>query len=368
MLRINSRILIELLLSAVALSFGAQAVHATTTYIVGTCKTGTTFTTIQDALNASPSPNIVEVCPGTYNEQVKITKAVTLEGIVGSGSDEATIAVPSGGLVINATDDHGNSIGAQVLVQDVAGVDLSNLVIDGTGNNLSGGDEFIVGIFYQNSAGTINHVVTRNQFNSDNGIGMQLEGGSLHPSVTVENCSIHDFDSTGIFIETNSTSSELTAKIEGNLIAISDSAPSEVFGVILDPGSTVTATDNYIKAGNGYGFVLEGGAGSVTGNSVVAGLVGAYVSADGAISFNSNKVLDSGSDAIYIGAATTLTEIQGNTFTKGLTGIEFNCDSTNGKVHSNTIIDFPAGLDQLPSGTTSANTYYDVGTETTTCK
>jgi|HubBroStandDraft_6_1064221.scaffolds.fasta_scaffold03847_2 hypothetical protein len=368
MLRINSRILIELLLSAVAFSFGAQAVLATTTYIVGTCKTGTTFSTIQDALNASPSPNIVEVCPGTYNEQVKITKAVTLEGFAGSGSDQAIIAVPSGGLAINTTDDQGRNIGAQVWVEDVAGVDISNLVIDGTGNNLSGGDEYIVGIFYQNSAGTVNHVVTRNQFNSGNGIGIELEGGSSHPSVTVENCSLHDFDSTGVFTQTNSTSSELTAKLEGTLIAISDSAPSSIPAVILDPGSTVTASDNYIKAGNGYGFFLQGAAGSVTSNTVVGGLAGAYVLADGAISFNSNKVLDSATYAIYIDAPTTLTEMQGNTLTKGITGIEFNCNSTNSKVRSNTIMDFTTGVDQLPSGATSANTYFNVSTETTTCK
>jgi Right handed beta helix region len=364
MLRIHSRILMGLLFSVVALAFGTQEAHATTTYIVGTCKTGTTFTTIQAALDASPSPTIVEVCPGTYNQQIKITKAVTLEGIVGSGSDQAIIAVPSGGLAINATDDFGHSIGAQVLVQAVSGVDISNMVIDGTGNNLSGSD-LIAGIFYQNSAGTIDHVVTRNQFNDYNGYGMDLEGGSLHPSVTVENCSVHDFDSAGINVETDSTSSELTVKIEGNLLAISDSGVASAF--FFDSGTTVTATDNYIKAGGGYGFTLNGAAGSVTGNTIVAGFISLYVDGDGDISFKSNKLLDPSEEAIYFLVATNSTEIEDNTITRGTIGIEFGCNSTNGKVHSNTIMDFTTGLDQLPSGTTSANTYYDVGTETTTC-
>ena len=54
-----------MLFSVVLLAFGANDLQAQT-YIVGTCETGTTFTTIQAALNASPSPNIVEVCPGSY--------------------------------------------------------------------------------------------------------------------------------------------------------------------------------------------------------------------------------------------------------------------------------------------------------------
>ncbi|MGB8540932.1 MAG: right-handed parallel beta-helix repeat-containing protein [Candidatus Acidiferrales bacterium] len=364
MLRIHYRIVLVLLFSAVAFAFGAPATHATT-YIVGTCKTGTTFSTIQDALNALPAPNMVEVCPGIYDEQVTITKPVTLEGIVSSGYDQAIIGVPSGGLKINATDDTGASVAAQVLVQDVADVDISNLVIDGSGNKVSGSGDFVVGIFYRNSAGTIEHVVTRNQFNNLNGIGIELQGGSSNPTVTVEDSSIHDFDNVGIYTQTDSTSSELTAKIEGNVIAISDSGSA--YGLLLLTGSTVTATDNYVKAGEGEGFVLSGAAGSVTGNTTVTGDYSVYVEADADISIKSNKFLDSSISAIVIAVNTTLTEIQGNTLTKGITAISFGCRTTNAKVHSNTIIDFPNGLTQLPSGTTSANTYYDVGTESTTC-
>src|ERR1700678_1669500 len=67
---------------ALALACGTQQLSAASvTYIVGTCKSGTQFSTIQSALDASPAPNTVEVCPGQYNEQITITKPVTLEGI-----------------------------------------------------------------------------------------------------------------------------------------------------------------------------------------------------------------------------------------------------------------------------------------------
>jgi hypothetical protein len=45
---------------------------ATVTYIVGTCKSGTQFSTIQSALDGSPAPDTVEVCPGQYPERSQL--------------------------------------------------------------------------------------------------------------------------------------------------------------------------------------------------------------------------------------------------------------------------------------------------------
>jgi len=68
-----------LLASAVfALALGGQA--NATTLEVGTCTMGVQhFSTIQDAVNAAQSDDYVEVCPGTYREQVSITTSITLE-------------------------------------------------------------------------------------------------------------------------------------------------------------------------------------------------------------------------------------------------------------------------------------------------
>src|SRR6516165_6574893 len=77
-----SKLMLAVWFSVMALVFGAQKMSAATiTYIVGTCKSGTQFSTIQSALDASPAPDTVEVCPGQYPEQITITKPVTLEGI-----------------------------------------------------------------------------------------------------------------------------------------------------------------------------------------------------------------------------------------------------------------------------------------------
>jgi pectin methylesterase-like acyl-CoA thioesterase len=60
---------------------------AASTYYVGTCKSGS-FATISAAVNSSSvAPgSTVEVCPGTYNEQVIISKPLTLRGITANNS------------------------------------------------------------------------------------------------------------------------------------------------------------------------------------------------------------------------------------------------------------------------------------------
>jgi pectin methylesterase-like acyl-CoA thioesterase len=72
---------------------------------VGGCKTGlTNFPTISAAVTAVPSGSIIEVCPGTYPEQVVINKNLTLDGIASGTMDAPTIVPPNGGLVANTTD------------------------------------------------------------------------------------------------------------------------------------------------------------------------------------------------------------------------------------------------------------------------
>jgi len=54
---------------------------ATVTYVVGNCKPSfpakDTFQHINDAVNATPPPSVIEVCPGTYAEVVGIFHPMT---------------------------------------------------------------------------------------------------------------------------------------------------------------------------------------------------------------------------------------------------------------------------------------------------
>ncbi len=60
-----------------------------------------TFTTIQSAVDAASDGDAIAICPGTYPEQVSITKSIALRGV--RGMDAPQIVVPAGGLVQNTT-------------------------------------------------------------------------------------------------------------------------------------------------------------------------------------------------------------------------------------------------------------------------
>lgn len=86
-------------------------------------------------------------------------------------------------------------------------------------------------------------------------------------------------------------------------------------------------------------------------------------SADG-VSITSNKVFNS-TYGIYL--LSSVAPINGNTVTDTNIGIEFACTANN-NVKSNTIVDASTGVDQVPTGVTTTNTYFNVGTiQSNTC-
>jgi parallel beta-helix repeat protein len=210
------------LAALVALSGQAFA----TSVAVGSCTALTkTYTTIQAAVTASAPGTIIEICPGTYPEQVVIAKRLTLEGVVSGTEDAAVIAPPTTGMVANTTDvDSGSPIAAQLLVQNTftSVITIENLTVDGLGNQLGCTGTDLQGILFQSASGLVNHVAVRNQVPGDvispcqagEGIYVQTASGSTS-KVTVENSSVHNYNKNGI---------------TGN-----------------DSGTTLTLTENYIQ-------------------------------------------------------------------------------------------------------------------------
>lgn len=348
-------------LSIVLLALGVHEVLASTgtTYAAGTCKPGLpSYTTIQAALNATPPPTVVLVCPGTHQEQVQITQPVTLQGISQGNSAQAIISA-SGGLTQTATDDFGNLIAYQVWVNNVSGpVNISNITVDGAGNGISNCSSSpvtdVVGIFYQNSSGTVNRITARNQTASFCGIGVELEGGSANPSVTVENSSIHDFDSSGILVQTNSVPSELTATIKANDVR---GGPSAGIGIHFFAGTTATVTGNFVSSS--FEGINGGSSGAISGNTIANTVEGVAAEADG-LSVTSNKIFNSLGDGIII-IFTSLPTVKGNSISNSPTGIKFFCNADN-NVSSNSITDATTGVDSVPAGVSTSNTYNNVGT------
>lgn len=353
-----ARISLLRLISVLALA--ASALSASTiTYEVGTCMPGLpSFPTITAALAATPAANVVIVCPGTYREQLQITQPVTLQGVSSDDSARAIIAPPPGGLVSNATADFGFPVAAQIWIDNASGpVEISDLTVDAFRNAVPLGT-FLVGIFYQNSRGTVNRVATRNQSGTANGVGIYAQGGSSNPLVRIENSSVHDFDHTGIFVETDFPTPELTAVIEGNEITTSSRVGD---GIDVISGTAATVRGNIIVDpidSAADGIFVGASTGSVSGNTLVHGSTGIFTETDG-VSVTSNKIFGTVIGISMSGVS--VAAIHSNSITNSRTGIDFLCFA-DPNVHSNIITDARKALDNVPSAVATSNTYFNVDT------
>jgi|SRR5450631_2032843 len=353
-----SRIGFVKLLAVLLLTIGSSELWASVSFAyVGTCRPGS-FPTITAALASTPHPNVVKICPGTYPEQVHVTYAVTLQGMISGNSGEVIIASPPNGLVVNGTDDLGDSICADVFVDVLpAPFTISDITLDAANNHVLA-PNYVAGIFVKNSSGTVNHVATRNQMGGDGGVGIWIEGGTSNPTVTVENSSISAFDFIGIWTQTNAAASELTALLKNN-----DENGGLSGGVIAGfdifrgQGATTTVSGNYLVGGM-IGVITEVDPGPIQHNTLVNNGIGIVVNSD-QVSVTANNIFMCSTEGISVNSA--LPVVQGNTITGCPIGIEFN-GFADGSAHGNTIMDGAVGLDGVPAGFTVSNSYYNVGT------
>jgi nitrous oxidase accessory protein NosD len=275
-----------------ALLFGPFAGPAASaaTVVVGSCKpSSTSFKTIQAAVDAAPAGSTVDVCPGIYPEQVKITKSLTLVGILAGTSDAAVLIPPSGGLVMNATDIGGGAVAAQILVENSSGVTISHLTVDGNGNALGSCGTNLIGIYFKDSAGKITDNVARNQIlgpvdeGCQIGLGIDVESDSGAPAVSVSNNSVHNYQKNGITASGLGTGGGPVMAITGNtVIGIGATPVIAQNGIQIGLGSTGKITSNTVAddiytGGNsaGAGILIYASTGiTVSGNSVESTQVG----------------------------------------------------------------------------------------------
>jgi hypothetical protein len=330
---------IKFVIVALLVLVGSACYAATTDYAVGTCLPKLhSYSTISAAVAAVPSGSIVEVCPGTYAEQVTISKPLTLEGITSENSAQAVIAIPSGGLA-------GSGLVAQVTV--TAGpVNITNITVDGTNNNLNG-NPTLAGIYYSpGSSGTIKFVTTQFQLNEGNGLGILGNGESL----TIENCSIHDFDFAGIEVSDSAPST-----VNQNYVNVV-SATGLVTGIIVENtasliGNTISGPGNSVDS---QGIVVDSESATITNNTFTNWLYG--IVDYGGAKYTSNTIRNTG---VGILLGSTGATVDSNVITQAVyDGIEFGCNTNS--VKGNTLNNMAIGIEGIPASVTSTNTYYNV--------
>jgi Right handed beta helix region len=165
------------------------------------------YSKIQDAVNGAPVDATIYVCPGTYAEQVVIKQPLILQGVTDGTGNSAVIAIPSGGLKVNApTNFYGGTAATQLLVESV-GVTISDLTIDGTGVGCVSGTYYVFGIEFYN-VGTIADGTAAGRV--ENNVVRNLKTGCLeshgivsdNSDITISGNEIHDTDFSGIYTST----------------------------------------------------------------------------------------------------------------------------------------------------------------------
>ncbi|HSY30468.1 MAG TPA: right-handed parallel beta-helix repeat-containing protein [Verrucomicrobiae bacterium] len=378
---------------AASMCFAGQAVQASTE-VVGNCKAGESFPTIQAAVNAAPSGSTIDVCPGIYPEQVLIDgKSLTLMGVLSGTNDAAVLVTPVGGLSANGSRLGGSPVAAQILVQNAAAVTISRLTVDGNGNALTGCGTDLIGIYFKNSAGRITDSVARNQIldardeGCQVGLGIDVESDSGNPAVTVSNNSVHNYQKNGITAGGPGTGGGPAMAITNNTVvgigatpAIAQNGIQVGFGASGKVASNTVADDLYTgSAAAGTGILIYASTGiTVSGNSVESTQYGiatvtdpTYGPADGAIVTSNHIGGTQEFDAIDLcsnGNTAHSNSIYGSLAQSGI-HLDDECpgpgstpSGTNNTVTNNTINEPCAGvlLGSSAASTIGTNTFFNV--------
>jgi parallel beta-helix repeat protein len=181
------------------------------------------YTTIQAAINAASPGDTIVVDPGEYDEQVIINKSLTIQGM---GND--TIIKPSSAANLTQVFDglfwYGMPNTKQIAgiivanVSDGSNVTIKNLKVDESSvTTKPGGADYLTGIFYRETGGTIdtvNIVGTGAWSGGDRAYGIYLSAGTNAVSVQVNGSTITNYDKNGI----EAMGDKLTFDIHDNVL------------------------------------------------------------------------------------------------------------------------------------------------------
>jgi|HubBroStandDraft_1064217.scaffolds.fasta_scaffold05478_6 parallel beta-helix repeat protein len=237
------------------------------------------YSSIQAAVNAAKSGDVIRVCAGTYPEQVVIEESLSLEAETG------VIVIPSDVVANAAGLSSGDPIAAIILVKNAEQVNLQGFIVDGSANGLTACGPTLIGILYQDASGSIAHNAVRHVRLANNlpgcqsGLAIDVESSSSGQStVTVAHNSVDGYQKNGI-----------TADEPGTKVLVINNA-------VTGLGPTTGAAQNGIQIG-------FGAQGHVTNNVVADNIYSPCASASNCPS-NAAGILIYQSDGVRVDSNT----------------------------------------------------------------
>jgi hypothetical protein len=350
----------------------APVAHAATTLVVdddgqaapGNCADPTaTFSSIGDAVAAASAGDTVQVCPGSYTENVVVDKQLFLEGAK-AGIDARTRSLSNESIVESADPSK------PIFLLDADGVVLDGfLVQDNTGNagvqttQAHSGYQVIndvirnnvFGLYLQSGGATqtvVQHdrFVNNNQSGSANGNGIYSDAG-LQSALIAQNRFVHHANAAitlvgqgtacstcgvvgGVTIERNTSSNDAT------FVALFGVQNSDVFR------NTTNDTVNSDDANQGSAVFIGGGSTGILvqanrlRNPAFSGIAVRDVlgTAGNAVRILSNTILNAVNNGIDVTTATAAATLARNNTTKfnDVDGIFFGPDTNGNSIRSNT--------------------------------
>jgi hypothetical protein len=207
--------------------------------------------TINYAISQSNPGDTINVAAGTYDEQVVITKSLTVQG-----AGDATIIKPSSAAKLTSLYTLGTQTGALwngkklasiISVSNADNVIIKDLKVDGESlTSLSAGADYVVGVSYGETGGTINNIKVVNMNKIPESIrtyGVWLDAVSNSVSVEVKNSNINLYNKNGI----NARGAKLTVNIHDNTVTGPNTASTQYpNGIGIVSGATGTIAKNTV--------------------------------------------------------------------------------------------------------------------------
>jgi parallel beta-helix repeat protein len=265
------------------------------------------FATIGAAISAVPPKSTVEVCPGSYAEQLTINQPLTLKGVI-SGTAGAAVITVNGSLGQNGTTPDFGPVAAQILVQNTTGVFISNLTVDGGAQPGCVAGSQIAGIAYSNvgttgtAAGTLTGLTVRNEIAGCGSVGILSDNAFIK----IASNNVQGTDGMGIAVDAGDNNITLNA-----IAGVAE-------GIFAQQVNTPTVISmNTLLNVTGTGINLSGS----NGLQVTSNIVG---------------MTTAGQAGIFVGAGNQTTTVTGNKVFGGTNGVVLN-GATTSTVKTNTI-------------------------------